>query len=86
MHTLLKREKSWANTPIQRLTPDATSRLFADIFRNGRTWTKKLGEEKREEKSKKRGGRGGGGGRMPFFWWMRSSPVTFGENTAVRSC
>lgn len=67
MHTLLKREKSWANTPIQRLTPDATSRLFADIFRNGRTWTKKLGEEKREEKSKKRGGRGGGERENAFF-------------------
>lgn len=32
MHTLLKREKSWANTAIHRLTPDTTSSLFADIF------------------------------------------------------
>lgn len=32
MHTLLKREKSWANTPIHGLTSDATSCLFADIF------------------------------------------------------
>lgn len=46
MHTLLKREKSWANTPIHGLTCDATSCLFADIF----FFAMEALEQKREEK------------------------------------
>lgn len=64
MHTLLKREKSWANTTIHRLTSGVTSRLFADIFAiEALEQKKKMGEEKVEERSKKRGGEKG---RMPF--------------------
>lgn len=56
MHTLLKREKSWANTAIHGLTWDATPRLFADIFAMEGTSTKNWGVEKEEERSKNRGG------------------------------
>lgn len=69
MHTLLKREKSWANTPIHRLTSDATSCLFADIFAMD-ALERKIGgggEKEEEERSKKRGGVGGGKGECLFL-------------------
>lgn len=59
MHTLLKREKSWANTAIHTLTPDATSSLFADILAMDALERKKWGEEKEEERSKEKGGKKG---------------------------
>lgn len=54
MHTLLKREKSWANTAIHRLTSDATSCLFADIFAMDALERKNWGRGR-----KKRGGEKG---------------------------
>lgn len=65
MHTLLKREKSWANTPIQRLTPDATSRLFADIFAMDALERKNWG--RRREKRRVRKEEGGGERENAFF-------------------
>lgn len=55
MHTLLKREKSKANTPIHGLTCEATSWLFADIF-----FAMEALEQKREKKWWRRSGEGGG--------------------------
>lgn len=54
MHTHLKRKKSWANTAIHGVTPDATSSQFADIFamdaleRKKKNWGEENGEERRE--------------------------------------
>lgn len=57
MHTLLKREKSLANTAIHRLTSDVTSRLSADIFAMD-ALERKIGggQKKEEERGKKREG------------------------------
>lgn len=61
MHTLLKREKSWANTQIHMLTCGVTSRLFADIFAlEALEWKKKWGDRREEEDISKKPGGGKG--------------------------
>ena len=82
MHTLLKREKSWGNGVIHRVTPKATSSLFADIFAMDALERKNWGRRKKREGLCVSVGWGGGGG----VWWIGPSPVTFLGDAAVRGC
>lgn len=65
MHTLLKREKSQANTSIHKLTSEVTPCLLADIFAMEALERKKKNEGGKEEERRKK--TGGGKGECLFL-------------------